>query len=259
MLNDRSAMLHDRRAAGVALRSSVPSRLRRALDASRLAWAKRRRAPQNVTLNTTGSGVHVLMLDGDIHADSADKVGDRIRAALKLPGPGLVVDLRGATCLDSSVLGVMITGLREAHAQGRAFAVVRPEPSVWRVFELTGLSSDLPSFSSLQAALESIPWRPDVVAHELPAERRPGRLTDRQERALAALYWTGAFDPERGQPVNALVRGGYLADSRYAGPLAALADLGLVENRQGLLRRNWNGTTTWWLTEKGREAAREFL
>lgn len=241
---------------------SAASPFRRALGLGVRAWTQRlesRETFPNVAVKTTGSGARVLMLDGDLHARSAYEVADRIRAALRPSDAGLVLDLRGARSLDSSVLAAVITGLREAQTSGRAFAVVRPVPSVWRVFELTGLSGEFPSFDSLKAALESIPGPSDVVAHALHGERSAGRLTSRQERALAALYWTGAFDAGRGQPVNALVKSGYLGDSRYAGPLAALADQGLVENRQGLLRRNWNGARTWWLTEKGRAAAREFL
>jgi anti-anti-sigma factor len=241
---------------------SAASPFRRALGLGMRAWTQHlegKETSPNVAVRTTGSGTCVLMLDGDIHARSAHEVADRIRGALKPNGAGLVLDLRGARSLDSSVLAAVISGLREAETSGRAFAVVRPVPSVWRVFELTGLSGEFPSFDSLKAALASIPGPSDVVAHAFNGERSPGRLTARQERALAALYWTGAFDAGRGQPVNALVKSGYLGDSRYAGPLAALADQGLVENRQGLLRRDWNGTRTWWLTEKGRQAAREFL
>lgn len=241
---------------------SAAGPFRRAFGAGMRAWTQHlehRQDSPNVIVKTARSGTQVVMLDGEIHARSAYEVVDRIRAALRPHDAALVLDLRGTRSLDSSVLAALITGLREAQTSGSAFAVVRPVPSVWRVFELTGLSGEFPSFDSLRAALASIPGTSDVVAHALNGEGAGGGLTPRQERALAALYWMGAFDAGRGQPVNALVKSGYLGDSRYAGPLTALADQGLVENRQGLLSRNWNGTRTWWLTEKGRQAAREFL
>jgi anti-anti-sigma factor len=250
-------------AAPVIARSRVPGRFRMLLHRLELVWARLRGAgatAENVSTNVTGSGAHVLMLNGEINAWCAEEVADQIHDALKAPDPNLVVDLRGVRALDSSVLAALVIGLREARARGSAFVLVRPDPVVWRVFDVTGLSADFPSFGSLRAALDSIPARqPDVVAHQLQGERRERQFTARQERALAALYWTGAFDPDRGQPVHALVKSGYLTDSRYAGPLTALADQGLVENRHELLGRNWSGTTTWWLTEEGRQTAREFL
>jgi hypothetical protein len=80
-------------------------------------------------------------------------------------------------------------------------------------------------------------------------------LTERQEAALAALYQARAFSSETRQPVCMLVERGYLTDSRYAGPLAALEDRGLVENRHELLKSNWRNVTAWWLTDEGRNAA----
>ena len=79
-------------------------------------------------------------------------------------------------------------------------------------------------------------------------------MTDRQEHALVALYQARAFGYDSRQSVRVLVERGYLTDSRYAGPLAALADRGLVQNRHQLIKRNW-GTADWWLTDEGRAAA----
>ena len=79
-------------------------------------------------------------------------------------------------------------------------------------------------------------------------------MTDRQEHALVALYQARAFGYHSRQSVRALVGRGYLTDSRYAGPLAALGERGLVQNRHQLIKSNW-GTADWWLTDEGRAAA----
>ena len=79
-------------------------------------------------------------------------------------------------------------------------------------------------------------------------------MTARQEQALVALYEARAFGYDSRKSVRLLVERGYLPDSRYAGPLAALGDRGLVENRHELVKNNWRATD-WWLTDEGRAAA----
>jgi hypothetical protein len=93
-----------------------------------------------------------------------------------------------------------------------------------------------------------------AASAERPSSCSVTSLTDRQEHALVALYRARAFGHQSRQSVRVLVERGYLADSRYAGPLAALADRGLVQNRHQLIKRNW-GTVDWWLTDEGRAVA----
>jgi hypothetical protein len=78
--------------------------------------------------------------------------------------------------------------------------------------------------------------------------------TDRQERALIALYEARAFSYYSRKSVRLLVERGYLTDSRYAGPLAALGDRRLVASRHELVKNHWRATD-WWLTDEGRAAA----
>jgi anti-anti-sigma factor len=54
------------------------------------------------------------------------------------------VDLAGVGFMDSSGIDALIAGYRAAHGAGRRFTVVRPQHSVRRVFEITGV---LPMFS----------------------------------------------------------------------------------------------------------------
>jgi CRP/FNR family cyclic AMP-dependent transcriptional regulator len=83
---------------------------------------------------------------------------------------------------------------------------------------------------------------------------RARRLSKRQEQVLVALHESGALTRPGGRSVRSLVETGGLGDSRYAGPLAALEELGLVASE-----REAGGSTSrgcsWWLTADGRALA----
>jgi anti-anti-sigma factor len=61
------------------------------------------------------------------------------------------VDLAHVGFLDSSALGVLVSGLQHARNEGCGFAVVDPSPPVARVLALTGLDAVLLSGSSSRA------------------------------------------------------------------------------------------------------------
>jgi CRP/FNR family cyclic AMP-dependent transcriptional regulator len=82
----------------------------------------------------------------------------------------------------------------------------------------------------------------------------PPQLSTRQEQVLVALYGSRAFSRRSRRSVRSLVQTGDLGDSRYAGPLAALDEAGLV-TRERELPKNWSSSNCWWLTAGGRALA----
>jgi CRP/FNR family transcriptional regulator, cyclic AMP receptor protein len=80
------------------------------------------------------------------------------------------------------------------------------------------------------------------------------RLSKRKQRVLVALYESGAVGRRSARSVRSLVETGGLDDSRYAGPLAALEESGLVASERELAGRS-SSTSAWWLTGDGRALA----
>src|SRR5215210_6545367 len=71
-------------------------------------------------------------------------------------GDVLVVDLSGATFLDSSILGALLEARRQALERGLGYVVSlgeQPEPGVQRILEITGLVPVFPVMRSLEEAL----------------------------------------------------------------------------------------------------------
>jgi anti-anti-sigma factor len=89
------------------------------------------------------AGVHVVQVSGDFDMSACEE----FRGACVRPDAELVVvDLRRATFLDSHALGELMA-LQSAVARlGSRLAILRPEGSANRIFNLTGMDGHLPVY-----------------------------------------------------------------------------------------------------------------
>jgi anti-sigma B factor antagonist len=102
-----------------------------------------------------GDQTEVLVLDGDFDRSNAAQFRRALDDALCAGRLRLIVDLRRVSFLDSTMRGLLVRGFGDAVARGRQLALIRPNPVVWRVFVLTGLSKRFPAFGRPEEALAS--------------------------------------------------------------------------------------------------------
>jgi stage II sporulation protein AA (anti-sigma F factor antagonist) len=89
------------------------------------------------------AGVHIVQVAGALDTIACEE----FRTACVRPGAELlVVDLRGATFLDSRALGELMGLQRDISARGARLAILRPEGSADRIFKLTGMDGHLPLY-----------------------------------------------------------------------------------------------------------------
>jgi len=101
------------------------------------------------------TGIAILDLEGEHDIYTAPKLRDRL-SELLTTGPGVVIDLSGASFVDSSILGALLNARQRAVESKKGFAVclsARSDPAVRRVFDMTGLSETLPVLPDLDAAV----------------------------------------------------------------------------------------------------------
>jgi anti-sigma B factor antagonist len=117
------------------------------------------------------TGVAILDLQGEHDIYTAPKLRDRLSELLET-GPGVVIDLSGASFVDSSILGALLNARQRAVDGKKGFAVcLSPgsDPAVRRVFEMTGLLETLPVLPDLDRAVETATSGPppahDSVSH----------------------------------------------------------------------------------------------
>jgi anti-anti-sigma factor len=87
----------------------------------------------------------VVALSGEHEAYTADKLARHL-AALLTEGVGVSVDLRRATFIDSTVIGVLTAAHRRAQAAELDFVLLIGDETGWpvrRLLEVTGLGTQL--------------------------------------------------------------------------------------------------------------------
>jgi anti-anti-sigma factor len=113
--------------------------------------------------DTVGQRTQVLTLDGDCDRSAALDAEQRILAALDAGRTEIIFDLRGLTSIDSLMLHVFFRGLVRSRLQAGKLLLIRPNPSVWSIFELNGLDRVFPSSFDLRDALASAASRPRKI------------------------------------------------------------------------------------------------
>src|SRR5687768_1022349 len=110
-----------------------------------------------IVLDDTADGVVVVVVEGEHDIYTAPTLRERLDEAIAR-GDAVVVDLTGATFVDSSVLGALLDARRRALDAGQGFEVCvgeEVEPGVQRILDITGLVPVLPVVSGREEAIRT--------------------------------------------------------------------------------------------------------
>ncbi|HXW33962.1 MAG TPA: STAS domain-containing protein [Acidimicrobiales bacterium] len=100
-------------------------------------------------------GVPVLSVGGEIDVYTAPRLREHL-LELALGGTNrAVVDLTDVTFVDSTGLGVLVSGLKRFREAGGDLVLVVVQPQILKVFEITGLSDVFRIHSSTGEAVAS--------------------------------------------------------------------------------------------------------
>lgn len=106
----------------------------------------------------------VVVLDGEIDADTAPDLRVRLLELIAEGRTRLVLDFGSVTFLDSSALGVLIGAQRRVRALDGYLDVVTNRPLVVKLFRLTGLDKVIALHDSVEQA---VAWQASLsVARE---------------------------------------------------------------------------------------------
>ena len=99
-------------------------------------------------------GKTVLSLKEErVDAHSAAELKDRLLKALEDDGRALVIDLSQVQFIDSSGLGALLSGYKNANLRASGFALVGLQPLVKSMFELTRLHRVFEIYPGIEEAL----------------------------------------------------------------------------------------------------------
>src|SRR5207248_11536316 len=100
----------------------------------------------------------VVVLEGEQEAYHSGRLAPQLSSLLR-EGAGIVVDLSGATFVDSSTLGVLLAAQSEAQRLGCGFVLEMDETTATfarRIFQITGLGALFSIISTRADAIAAV-------------------------------------------------------------------------------------------------------
>ena len=111
-------------------------------------------APQlDVTQEDVDERTQVIALRGELDVSTVPALAEPLRRAIAGGKKAVAIDLGELTFLDSTGLMVLLNGLRRVIRQGGRLAIACTNPTVLRLFEITGTESTFTIKDSRDAAL----------------------------------------------------------------------------------------------------------
>jgi anti-anti-sigma factor len=87
--------------------------------------------------------VVLLEVRGEVDLDHAEELREAVLATFSEQPGEVRVDLSGVTFLNSSGIGALLAGTKEAETRGARFSVRNPQPQVRKVIDMVGLTEML--------------------------------------------------------------------------------------------------------------------
>jgi anti-anti-sigma factor len=100
-----------------------------------------------------GASVQVVSAEGEVDLHTAPQLGELLRS---VESGHVILDLTEATFIDSMTLNILIASDKHLRGEGREFAIAAGNPTVARIFEITGLERALDVHRTLAEAIESV-------------------------------------------------------------------------------------------------------
>jgi anti-sigma B factor antagonist len=110
----------------------------------------------NFALSTQSvDGATVIAVSGEADLYTAPELKAELVQVIEAGARFVVVDLSRATFIDSTTLGVLISGVKRLRPGGGRIDLVIDDRSIRKVFEITGLDTVFRIHPDLQAALSA--------------------------------------------------------------------------------------------------------
>ncbi len=107
-------------------------------------------------------GWSIVDVGGEVDVATAPRLREQLIALVNDQRYHLVVNLEAVDFIDSTGLGVLISGLKRVRTHGGRFSLVCTEPRILKVFEITGLLAVFNVCGTIEEAIA-----PEAVADEV--------------------------------------------------------------------------------------------
>ena len=111
----------------------------------------------DITTEVGGPGVALVGLTGEIDLYTCPEFKQELLRVIADGATLVVVDLTKTTFIDSTALGVIIRGVERLKQKDGRLVVVCTDPSIVKIFEVTGLNRIFSVYGSRDEALAQTP------------------------------------------------------------------------------------------------------
>jgi anti-sigma B factor antagonist len=106
-----------------------------------------------VELIEASEGTAVVYLRGEVDIYSAPQFKETILESINAGATHIVVDLTDVSFIDSTALGVLVSGAKRVRPQNGSLDIVCRDENISRIFEITGLDRIFGIYSTREKAL----------------------------------------------------------------------------------------------------------
>lgn len=107
----------------------------------------------NVELIAAGDETTVVALRGEVDIYSAPQFKETILQSIDAGATHIVVDLTEVSFIDSTALGVLVSGAKRVRPQNGSLDIVCQDENISRIFEITGLDRIFGIYPTREKAL----------------------------------------------------------------------------------------------------------
>jgi anti-sigma B factor antagonist len=108
----------------------------------------------SVTDHDIDKRTHLIELSGEVDLYSAPEFKDLVTKAIDHGKQRLVVDMSGATFIDSTTLGVLMSGAKRLNPGGGAVELICADERILKTFRITGLDRVFRIYDTRDEALD---------------------------------------------------------------------------------------------------------
>jgi anti-sigma B factor antagonist len=98
----------------------------------------------------------VIALKGEVDLYTAPEFKSELIRVIEGGTQNVVIDLTDTTFIDSTTLGVLISGLKRVRPKGGQLPLVITDRNIKKIFDITGLDRVFPIYEARSSALETL-------------------------------------------------------------------------------------------------------
>ena len=110
----------------------------------------------SIDTEQVGDNRHVIALTGEVDLYTAPELKTQMLELIANGATEVVVDFTDTTFIDSTTLGVLVSGVKRLREKGGTLSIVCSDRNITKIFEITGLDRVFTIYPTRAEALERL-------------------------------------------------------------------------------------------------------